>query len=101
MMLAARPALMAALASAGFDIPAAAQSKDVTVLRRFLRAMVHIGLAPCLDAGAPPEALAAQLGEALHNEVAERDEKIKGDVAEATTDATPLAFPNKGSLMLN
>jgi hypothetical protein len=101
MMKIARPAVLAALAGAGFDVPTAVAGKDATTLRRFLRAMAHIGLAPCLDAGAPPDLLAGQLIEALKNELEERASAVKANLAEAKGGGTVIAFPNKGDPMPN
>jgi len=101
MMLAARPAIFAALAKEGFDMPAAINSKDGPTLRRFLRALVHIGLQTCLDAGASPKSLAEQLCEALHNELEERKAKVEGNLAEAKQGGAVVAFPVKGGSLPN
>jgi len=68
------------------------RADDVDHLRRFMRAMVHIGAARLLDAGAPPAAIVAYCIEALAHEVEAR----KAASVEATVEAEGI----DGALLL-
>ena len=89
-MLVLAPALSAALAS----IPGLDPTGNVAHLRRVVRAVVTLAVRPMLDAGAPPEVVAAQLIEALGHELTERAEKAEAEGQAQSDEAEALsAFP--------
>jgi len=95
-MLVLAPAIEAALGSIeGLDV-----TGNVAHLRRMVRAIVTLAVRPMLDAGAPPEVVAAQLIEALGHELNERAEKAQAEGQAQADEAGALdAFPifGKGS----
>ena len=83
-MLVLAPANEAALGSIeGLDV-----TGNVAHLRRMVRAIVTLAVRPMLDAGAPPEVVAAQLIEALGHELNERAEKAQAEGQAQADDAS-------------
>lgn len=78
-MLALAPAVEAAVKAAGLDLT------DMNILRRYFRAMVHLGVKRLLDAGIPPEFLIPQMFEVLAHEMEERQRlSAEGNVPPST-----------------
>lgn len=75
------PAIETALKSSGLDMA------DPNILRRYFRALVHLGITRLLDLGAPPEFLATQMLEALGHEMESRAKQA------ATADGSPTQPP--------
>lgn len=68
-MLMLSPVIESAIKTAKLDLA------DVSILRRYFRAMVHLAIKRLLDAGAPPEFLVAQTLEAIGHELEERKQR--------------------------
>ena len=87
-MLVLLPVVQTALAG----IPGLDLAGNVAHLRRTVRALCTLAIRMLLDAGAPPEFVAAQLGEALAHELKEREEKAQAQAAEAQAEGGAAIF---------